>query len=143
MAAKLIEHALAAEPEPLKSLVPISVGIAAWDGDVPSRNSVQALKKVGLDISGHRSRRVTLELAENSIVLLCMTRSHKQIINESFPELKPPIHLLREFLPSKTEVEIRDPYGMNLESYEFCRDNIVEAIPSVVEFLRKLVNSQP
>ncbi len=143
MAAKLLEHALEAEPDPLKSLVPISGGIAAWDGDVPSRHSVQVLKNVGLDISGHRSRRVTLEMAENSLVLLCMTRAHKQIINESFPQLKKPIHLLREFIPSPVELEIRDPYGMNLESYEFCRDSIVEAIPSVVEFLRKLVNSQP
>lgn len=143
MAAKLLEHALAAEPEPLKSLIPISGGIAAWDGDGPSKNSVHVLKNVGLDISRHRSRRVTLEMAENSLILLCMTIAHKHILNESFPDLKQPVHLLRDFLPSATELEIRDPYGMDLNSYEVCRDSIVEAVPSVVEFLRKLVNSQP
>lgn len=141
MAAKLLEHALAGEPDPLKSLIPISAGISAWDGDVPSRYSVRVLKKVGLDMSEHRSQRVTEEMAKNSLVLLCMTEAHRNVLQKRFPKLKPPIHLFREFLPSTANLDIHDPYGQNLVTYETCRDNIVEAIPSVVEFLRKMLNS--
>ena len=50
MAAALLQHALAAQPEPLRSFKIISAGVAARAGDHVSENSVIALKKVGLDI---------------------------------------------------------------------------------------------
>jgi len=62
MAAALLKHALAAQPEPLRSLEIISAGVGGRDGDVVSANSVTALKKVGLDISSHRSRAINEEL---------------------------------------------------------------------------------
>jgi protein-tyrosine-phosphatase len=44
---------------------------------------------------------------------------------------------LRGFMPAGTEQQIADPYGGPLPLYEACRDEIVEAIPSVMAFLRK------
>ena len=58
MAAGLLQHALAAKPEPLQSLKVISAGVVARDGEPVSENSVIALKKAGIDISDHRSRSV-------------------------------------------------------------------------------------
>src|ERR1043166_6541974 len=55
MAAALLQHAFAAQPEPWRSLQLISAGVAARPGEAVSENSVLALKKVGLDISNHRS----------------------------------------------------------------------------------------
>jgi protein-tyrosine-phosphatase len=51
MAAGLLQHALAAQPEPLRSLRVVSTGIAARTGDRVSENSVLALKKAGIDIA--------------------------------------------------------------------------------------------
>ena len=62
MAAGLLEHALAAQPEPLRSLQVIAAGIAARDGELVSENSVIALKKVGIPIAGHKSLPVTQAL---------------------------------------------------------------------------------
>ena len=47
MAAALLQHALAARPEPLRSLRVVSAGVAARSGDLVSENSVLALRKVG------------------------------------------------------------------------------------------------
>ena len=48
------------------------------------------------------------------------------------------LHLFRDFLPPPADHEIGDPYGGPLKVYEAARDEMVEAVPSVIEFLKKL-----
>jgi len=62
MAAALLRHALAAEPEPLCSWKIDSAGVAARNGDPISDNSVVALRKAGIDIGSHRSQRLTADI---------------------------------------------------------------------------------
>lgn len=138
MAHRLLEHALAREPEPLRSLRVQSAGIGAIDGERASRNSAEALRKVGLSLENHRSRKLTPELAANASAIFVMTRSHLRMLNLSFEKLPKAVHLMRDFAPGD-EAEIPDPYGQNLAAYESCRDSMVEAIPGILRFLR----SQP
>ena len=49
MGAALLRHALAAEPEPLRSLPVISAGVSARAGEPMTPHSVTALRKVGID----------------------------------------------------------------------------------------------
>ena len=56
MGAALLQHALAAQPEPLRSLEVLSAGVASRTGEPASPNAVTALKKVGIDLKGHVSR---------------------------------------------------------------------------------------
>jgi len=141
MAAGLLQHALAAQPEPLRSLKVISAGVAARVGEPVSENSVIALRKVGIDISSHVSQPLTQELLNQALVVICMTEAHRAMIQL---QANPPprhIYLVREFMNEGAEREIPDPFGGPLSIYELCRDEMVEAIPSLVEFLRKLVTS--
>jgi len=139
MAEALLRHALAAEEEPLKSLKVTSAGIGGWSGIPVTPNSVAALRKVGLDISQHRSRALDPAILSRAVLILCMTESHRSAILMDFPETSAPILLMRELLPPPADPEIPDPYGSNLQSYEDTRDSIVEAIPSIVEYLRENV----
>jgi protein-tyrosine phosphatase len=41
-------------------------------------------------------------------------------------------------MPPPADRQISDPYGMSLENYVQCRDSMVEAIPSLVDFIRRL-----
>lgn len=138
MAERLLAHALAAEGEPLSSLEVKSAGVAAIDGDFASANSVRALDKVGLDLKQHRSQRLTRELLERAVAVFCMTETHRHIVRSNFPDIEVPVLLFRENLPPGTDPEIPDPFGSSLEDYEYCRDSIVEAVPSVVAYLRTL-----
>jgi protein-tyrosine-phosphatase len=138
MAAALLAHALAAQPEPLRRLKVVSAGVAARGGELVSENSVVALKKVGLDVAGHKSRPLTRELLDGAVAVLCMAEAHRAMIQVLFNAPPPPVHLFREFLPRAAEKEIADPYGGPLVRYEACRDEMVEAVPSLVEFLKKL-----
>ncbi len=137
MAAGLLQHALAAQPEPLRSLTVISAGVAARSGERVSENSVIALKKAGIDISQSRSRPLTQELANQASLILCMTESHRAMIQLNFDPTPRNVYLFREFLPRSADKEIGDPYGGPLKVYEAARDEMVEAIPSLVDFLKK------
>lgn len=141
MAARLLAHALAAEEEPLKSIRVVSAGVAACKGDRASPHAVTALKKVRLSLAGHSSQPVTEELLRNSLFTLCMTESHRALLSYHFDPLPTPVHLMREFVDNAETPEIPDPYGMDLRSYEACRDSMVEAIPSIIRFLKTHLTS--
>ncbi|HWL16257.1 MAG TPA: low molecular weight protein arginine phosphatase [Opitutus sp.] len=139
MAAGLLQHALAAQPEPLRSLRVESAGVAARRGERVSENSVIALRKVGIDISRHVSQPLTQELLNRSAAVLCMTESHRSMIELQANPAPSHLYLFREFLPPPADREIVDPFGGPLRIYELCRDEMVEAIPGLVEALKTRV----
>lgn len=139
MGEKLLQHALAAEPEPLRSLKVVSAGIAANRGQAATGHSVSALKKVGLDLSDHSSQPLTQELLDRAVAVFCMTESHRMMIEVHFERVPQNLHLFREFLGATHDTEIPDPFGGNFGEYEACRDSMVEAIPAIVQHLRRTV----
>jgi protein-tyrosine-phosphatase len=138
MAEGLLRHALAGQPEPLRSLKVVSAGVAARNGEPISENSVTALKKAGIDISNLRAQALTQELLDNSLVVFGMTESHRAIIRMRARPAPANLHLFREFMPAPADREIGDPYGGPLKIYEAARDEMVEAIPSIIAFLKQL-----
>ncbi len=138
MAEALLQHALRGQPEPLKSLKVISAGVAARGGDRISENSVVALRKAGIIHSQHVSQPITKPLIREALAIFCMTESHRQMIQMAFNPPPQHLYLFREFMPPPADPEIADPYGGSLKLYEACRDEMVEAIPSLLEFLREL-----
>ena len=132
MAAALLRHALAAQPEPLRSLRVLSAGVAARGGEPVTDHSVASLKKVGIDISGHVSQPLTQELLDGAHAVLCMTEAHRQSIAATAEPVPKNLWLFREFMPAGSDREVPDPYGSPLKTYHACRDEMVDAIPSLV-----------
>ena len=139
MAAGLLQHFLAGQSGPLRNLQVLSAGIAARGGDPISDNAAVAMRKVGIDLSGHRSQPVTQQLLDDALVVLCMTESHRAMLQLQYDPVPKHLYLFRQFLPRPVDPEVEDPYGGPLSVYESCRDNLVEAVPSLVTFLRTLV----
>jgi len=138
MGAALLQHALAAQPEPLHSLKVLSAGVAARTGEPATANSITALKKVGIDLRSHRSQPVTQELLDHALLVLCMTESHRDMIEITSRPTPPRLHLFREFYAKDGNTEIPDPYGLHLTAYEATRDEMVEAVPSIIAYLAAL-----
>ena len=141
MAEGLLAHALAAETGPLRDLRVTSAGVAARPGEMVSENAVAALKKVGIDISGHRSRNLTQELLDGALAVFCMTETHRAIIQYQASPVPERLYLFRGLLPPPAHMEISDPYGGSIRIYEACRDEMVESIPSIIAHLRELVKA--
>lgn len=142
MAEGLLKHALAGQTGALKSLRIISAGVATRPGELVSENAVIALKKAGIDIAGHRSRPVTQELLDGALAVFGMTESHRSIIQFKAVPVPKHLYLFREFLPPPAEKEIGDPYGGPLKVYEACRDEMVEAVPGLLAFLKTLLRQE-
>ena len=138
MAAALLRHALQAEPEPLHSVPVVSAGVSARKGDPMTAYSEAALKKVGVDPGSHASQPLTQALLDQASVVFCMTEQHRLMIQATAEPVPQNLFLFREFMPKAAGREIADPYGGPLSSYEQSRDEMVEAMPSVVEYLRRI-----
>lgn len=142
MAAALFRHALDAQDEPLRSLRVSSAGISAYAGQPASANSAKALKKVGLDLSCHQSQPITQELVDRALAFFCMTDTHLAMLHYQIDPPPKNAFLMRQFIESADGNQIPDPFGMDLRHYESCRDSMVEAIPSLVEVVRRLLAGQ-
>ncbi len=138
MAAALFRHALDAQEQPLKSLEVTSAGVSAFPGQPASSNSVAALKKVDVDLSQHRSQPLSQELVDRTLAFFCMTDSHLAMLSYQIDPPPQNAFLMRQFLGNGSDDQIPDPFGSNLAEYEACRDSMVEAIPSLIEVVKRL-----
>lgn len=137
MAEALLRHALAAEDGPAKDLTVVSAGLSAASGQPASENAVRALRSVSLDLTNHRSQPVTPTLLDHALAVFGMTESHRMLLEFEYGPLKAPVFLFREFLPEGSETQVPDPYGSSLAAYEATRDSLVEAVPSLLTWLRE------
>ena len=136
MAERLFAQALKNSSVSSKVLA-YSAGISAMDGDKASQNSIDACFEMGLDITDHRSAGLTRTSMQEASAIFCMTESHRALLNMYFelPEGYP-VFLMREFVDQGSK-ELPDPYGQDMEVYRECRDRMVEAIPSLINWVEK------
>jgi protein-tyrosine-phosphatase len=133
----LLRATLVKRGQGLERLKVASFGLAAQDGQPVSANSVKAMQRIGLDVSGHRSRLLTQADVDRSVVIFGMTESHLAALHSRFDVLPDFVLLLRDVLPTDVPRDIPDPFGGGYRDYEECRDSMVEAVPAMVEFLRQ------
>lgn len=137
MAERLVQHALSVEAPPLNQLKVRSAGIAAANGYPASSNSIAALKKVGIDLNDHLSTQASEEILQEADLIFAMTDSHLDSLRYHLDEQAlGRIHLMREFMDNSEDYQIPDPFGGGFADYEHTRDSMVEAIPSLIAFLK-------
>ena len=102
------------------------------DGSPASINSVIACAEIGLDLSEHRSRIVTREIADKADVIFAMTEAHADALVR-FGIEKKKVHVLG----------IPDPYGMPIDAYRACRDRIKTEICRFFDSLEKDIEIIP
>jgi protein-tyrosine-phosphatase len=114
-----------------------SVGIRATEGQLASQNSVTCLAKRGIDLSMHRSRAFKLQLIQPSTLLLCMEQAHVDWFQQHYPQIQKNVYLLSEM--SYQQVDVNDPYGGSLDSYQRMVDEVtflIEAgLPRIIRFV--------
>ena len=116
-----------------------SAGLGAVDGQPPTAHSVAAMRELGMDISGQRSRMLTTDLVRQADYIFGMTHSHVDAIALLYPPAAEKTFLLREFDDTLEEFEkdISDPIGGTYEVYEDCRDQIEQGIASLLKFMEQ------
>ena len=111
-------------------LAALSAGMYASDGLPASGNAVTAAAELGADITSHRSRMLTPELAREAKYLVCMTGAHYDRLCELFPDCADKIFTL---LPE----DISDPFGGDLATYRRSAAEIDKGVQAVIESLSR------
>jgi RpiB/LacA/LacB family sugar-phosphate isomerase len=117
----------------------LSAGIGAVDGQPPTPHSVQAMRELGADISGQRSRALTANLVHEADFIFGMTHAHVDTIALLYPQAAEKTFLLLEFdeMLEPFEKDIADPIGSPYEIYVHCRDQIEQGIASLLKFMEQ------
>lgn len=108
----------------------ISAGLCADDGDNASLNSIKVLNEIGIDLSSHKSKKLSRNTLGDFDIIVPMTENHNIFLLQLGCE------------PSKifsSSVNIGDPYGGSLEKYRTSRSEILKLCEELSE---KLINEQ-
>ena len=117
----------------------ISAGVGAVNGQAPSTHAVTALRELGIDIAGQRSRMLAGQMVQEADYIFGMTRGHVEAITLLYPQAVEKAFVLREFDDTLDffEKDISDPIGSSLEVYLNCRDQIEQGIESMLKFIEQ------
>lgn len=91
-----------------------SAGIAALVGQPADPTAVALMAERGLDLSAHRARQLTPELARRFELVLVMEAGHQREVEAAVPALRGRVHRLGRF----GDFDIPDPYRQPRDAFE-------------------------
>lgn len=114
-----------------------SAGTAAWDDQPATEPSIEVAARAGVDLSRHRSRRVSPGIVRAADLVLVMERGHLAAVR-ALGAAPDRTHVLSEWpAPGDPELEISDPFGASREAYEECWRRIQHHLERVVPMIRE------
>jgi tRNA threonylcarbamoyl adenosine modification protein (Sua5/YciO/YrdC/YwlC family) len=102
-----------------------SAGTAVMSEGEVNALAAQVMSEVEVDISGHRTRPLSMGLIASADKIYTMTDRHRATILEMVPEARDRVERLGP------EEDILDPAGSDVEAYRECRDKIAALVERI------------
>jgi protein-tyrosine-phosphatase/tRNA A37 threonylcarbamoyladenosine synthetase subunit TsaC/SUA5/YrdC len=112
---------------PARGFSVLSAGLAAMMGGAAADEAIAVAETYGADLTRHRSRPLSVELAAQADHLIGMTHGHVMMMNEYYPQLGAEPRLLRA-----DGKDIADPVGCSRDVYEECARQIWQSLDSLL-----------
>lgn len=103
-----------------------SAGMEAWEGEKASAYALAVLKEQNLDLSGHRSKKINVDLLAGTDWIIPMTQAQAENLRRLFPQFIYKIRYLGDWGEHKRD--IRDPWSGSLEAYRQTAQEIGELL---------------
>lgn len=104
-----------------------SAGTMDLDARGASRLAYQVAADSGLDLSRHLSRHVNRTMLEDADIVVAMKKAHAEYVEALLPSVA-----------TKTIVlDVPDPYGLQKQTYETAFTVIEDAMPMIIDEVRK------
>jgi protein-tyrosine phosphatase len=133
MAAGLLRHYL---PADLKGRIQVSsAGTHALHGHQAHEHAVAEMGRLGIDISDHRARQITRDIARSADLILVMEAVHASLVKRLLSWSKKKPCLISEFDQQAGVGEIADPYGQPPQAYAQCIQTLRPCIKGVILWL--------
>ena len=105
-----------------------SAGISAFTGSPASDNAVAVMKELGIDLSKFRSTSLKAILADEYDLYVPMTYAHAQALI-ALGVGKHKIYLF--------DRDVSDPYGGSVDVYRTTRDELIQKLKKLADFVEK------
>jgi protein-tyrosine phosphatase len=83
----------------------VSAGTGAVNGDIAPQNAIEVMEREGIDLRGHRARKISTELINAADLVLTMTLEQKKEVLKLVPNSTNKIFTLAEFAAGIRELE--------------------------------------
>jgi len=121
MAEALMRRELAVQA--VQGIEVVSAGACIWPDDVAAPDTVEEMKRFGIDLSGRKAVQVTGAMLAECDLVLAMTHGVAHYVTDLVPEgAATQVMSLGDFLGTGEEVD--DPYGCDEEVYHATADQI-------------------
>ncbi|PMC74442.1 low molecular weight protein-tyrosine-phosphatase [Brachybacterium sp. UMB0905] len=118
-----------------------SVGVSEWEvGNPVDPRAGALLERHGIDASAHRARAMDAEDLRAADLVLALDHDHVGPLQQALGEERAArtLRMVRDFAPGHVEdTGIRDPWYGTEADFELAWDQIDEAIPGILEQVRK------
>ena len=104
-------------------------GTGTADGVPASAHAITVMKELGIDISNHRSRQLTQDIADSADLFVAATVEHGVVL--AFQYGVDPEKIL---VPG---AGVPDPFGRDVATYKACLEQITEALPQLVADIKE------
>jgi protein-tyrosine-phosphatase len=112
-----------------------SAGLEAVPGRPAHETALRVANTRGIDLTGHRARRLVSEVVAESDVILVMDVPQLVVLRKRFPEASARTFLLTCLAP-ETPLEVGDPVQGDEEVFELCFNHISTATGPIVKILK-------
>src|SRR5215210_7000256 len=115
-----------AERRGLRDVNVSSAGTTAWDNVPATDEALLVGMEREVDLTGHRSRKLTPAIVSEADLIFVMTPSHLEQVKQLGGRGK--VHVLDEYASGSTDGGISDPFGGDLDTYRVTADILEEEI---------------
>ena len=110
-----------------------SAGTNAWDNAPATDEALLVGMERGLDLTGHRARKLTPAIVSEADLIFVMTPGHLEPVKQMGGRGK--AHVIDEYASGATDQGISDPYGGDLETYRQTADMLEEELEKLFDRL--------
>jgi len=117
-----------------------SAGLEVSRSMPPPKEAIMAAETFGIQLNGHRSRRLSHKMVESFDMVITMEVRQFRVMQKAFPKHRDKIFLLplfdsmgRRKLKRCARYNIRDPYGENLAAFQDCFRRIESGVGGMFE----------
>lgn len=119
-----------------------SAGSSAWEGQPASEGSIQVARDSGVDLSAHRSRRISVTDLRSADLVFVMEPLHLVAL-EAVGGPRERVHVLSEWPPpGEPELPVSDPFGGSIEAYEECWNRIRRHVQRIAPHIRQALRER-
>lgn len=132
MAHKLLEKKL--KDKNITTIEVFSCGIFAENGDTSTYTAKEVMKEYDVDMSTHYATHISNSNIQNMDLVLCATSSHKNSVIQMYPNIANKVFTMKEYVndSNSKDIDIKDPWGYDIEVYRFCAAEIEKCIDKLL-----------